>query len=403
MLFTYNSRRMIHELVTDVDLLYHFGRAKPSVTFHGDWKAFFLPSPRTDVTLGASGMAGQMNALTASSLPTDTPLQVVPLGHVDIRQGVATEAASYIVTEEVRAWERAFARYTTTDDTTALVKTKAAETGAALGFDRHFRHDAAILELGMSYVYLERLEDPSMPRLGNRLDRQINPRGVAIWQHDWNREWSSNVDAGAVYVNSIGIDPYNPTEERKPAWFPIFGAIAAYTEVWGRAQFEVRRQVTPNLFIAQNTLSDSVRMVMAMPLRLFDKNSTKREPKVIGLGSAGLERVQLIDPVMGGLNGRFIVARIDFGVGWQPRPGQTVGLRYEFAYQNGDTVGDMIVPTFFRNTFYFTFALRYPEDVQVRVPRRNQSLRADRSDLAPIGAEPVVIDPAEELLEEDRR
>jgi len=37
--------------------------------------------------------------------------------------------------------------------------------------------------------------------------------------------------------------------------------------------------------------------------------------------------------------------------------------------------------------------------VQVRVPRRQNSVRADQSDLAPIGAEPVVVDPAE-LLEE---
>jgi len=404
MLFTYNSRRMIHELVTDVDLLYHFGRDKPNVTFHADWKAFFLPSPRTDVTMGASALAGQMNALSAVTQPGDTPLEVVPLGHVDVQQVVGTENGAYLATEDVRVWERAFSRYTKTNDTIALVKTRAFETGAALGFDRHFRHDAFIFEFGGSYVFLERLEDPSMPRLGNRQDRQLNPRGVGVWQHDWNREWSSNVDGGVVNVNPIGIDPYNPTQERNPAWFPIFGVIAAYTEVYGRAQFEARRQVTPNMFIAQNTLSDGVKLAMAMPLRWFDRNSTEREPRVIGLGSAGLERIQLINPFNGELKGRFVVARVDLGVGWQPRPGQTVGLRYEFVYQSGDTVADMIVPTFFRNTFYFTYALRWPEDVQVRVPRRNQSMRADRSDLAPIGAEPVVVDPAEELLEdEDRR
>src|SRR5215475_8158026 len=42
MLFAYNSRRMIHELVADVDLLYHFGQDRPIGVFHGDWKAFFL-------------------------------------------------------------------------------------------------------------------------------------------------------------------------------------------------------------------------------------------------------------------------------------------------------------------------------------------------------------------------
>jgi hypothetical protein len=92
-----------------------------------------------------------------------------------------------------------------------------------------------------------------------------------------------------------------------------------------------------------------------------------------------------------------MVARLDLGVGWSPRSGQTFGLRYEFQYQVGDTVAEMIVPSFFRNTFYFTFALRYPEDLQVRVPRRNNSVRADRKDLSPVGAEPVIVDPTEFL------
>ena len=58
---------------------------------------------------------------------------------------------------------------------------------------------------------------------------------------------------------------------------------------------------------------------------------------------------------------------------------------------------DLQIPEFIRNTFYFTFALRYPEDILVKVPRRGQSVRADKKDLAPIGAEPVIVDPQEFL------
>jgi hypothetical protein len=72
-------------------------------------------------------------------------------------------------------------------------------------------------------------------------------------------------------------------------------------------------------------------------------------------------------------------------------------VRYEVAYQQGDTMASGVVPAFLRNTVYFTFSLRYPEDVRVKVPRRGQSLRADRKDLAPIGSEPVIVDP-EEIL-----
>ena len=62
----------------------------------------------------------------------------------------------------------------------------------------------------------------------------------------------------------------------------------------------------------------------------------------------------------------------------------------------------MLVPSCLRNTFYFTFALRYPTEVKVKGPRRQHtSVRADKGDLSPIGAEPVVIDPTE-LLEGGR-
>ena len=403
MLFTYNSRRMIHELVTDVDLLYHFGQDRPNVVFHGDWKAFFLPTPRSELTLNATGMEGQMYALSAGSLPTEASTQVVPLGRVNVAQGSAGEQLSWVATEMNRVWQRGFARYTTTEDTEALVDTKAFEGGAALGIDREYRHDSFGVEAGASYVFLQRLEDPMMPRLGNRQDHQINPRGVVVWQHDFNKEWSSNVEAGGVYVIPYGIDPYNPMDVRKPALFPIFGVTGAYTDVWGRAQIAARRQVTPNLFIAQNTLSDSLKLTLALPLPFFDQNTNRHDPRVVGLGSAGVERSQLIDPSTGMLQGEFKVVRVDFGVGWQPWQGQTFGIRYEFSYQNGDTIADLIVPTFFRNTIYFTYSLRYPQEVQVRVPRREQSVRADRTDLAPIGAEPVVNDPAEELLDEDKR
>jgi hypothetical protein len=226
-----------------------------------------------------------------------------------------------------------------------------------------------------------------------------------VWQYDINKHWSSNLDGGLVYVNPVTElfgrnlrDPYNPDRKYTPGPFPVFGGLLAYTDVWGRALINVRRSVAPNLFIAQNTINDQLSVTFALPLKFLDPDSSNREPKVVGIGTAGLNRTQLIDPDTGMLRGQFNVARADFTVAWQPRKGQTLGLRYELSYQKGDTVGEMIVPTFFRNTFYFTFALRYPEDIQVRVPRRTNSVRADQGDLAPIGAEPVVVDPAE-LLE----
>jgi hypothetical protein len=396
MLFTYNAPRMIHELTTEVDLLYYFGRTQPNVTFRGDWKAFFLTGPRSELSVGATGSVGQLNALQASTISNENPLLVQPEGKVNTRNAAATENGSWISSEFTRLSQRAFTRYTTTDDSDPMVDvhTESFESGAALGFDYRTRFNNFSFEAGGSYVYL-RKDDPLMVQMGSRLDKQVNPRVVGIWQRDWSKAWSTQADAGVVYVHPI----FNLTGDTKDAPFPIFGLTAAYTDVWGRAQFVARRQVTPNLFIAQNTVSESITSTFAMPLNFLSRDERRRAPKVVGIGTVGVDRTQLINPSDANLEGQFFVGRVDGTVAWQPRPGQTLGLRAELTYQQGDTIADQIVPSYHRFTFYFTFALRWPEDVQVRVPRRTNGVRADKSDLAPIGAEPVVIDPTE-LLEE---
>jgi len=408
MLLTYNSRRHIHELMGEVDFLYQLGADKPNVTFRGGWKGFFLTGPRSEASVSADAALGQINALIASTPSDQSSLLVQPLGRTDTRQLSSVANFSWQATKFSRMFERVFARQTNTDDSNFDVSTNARDLGAALGFDRRMRKHNFVFEVGGSYVYLDK-HDPMGVQMGSRRSHQLNPRGVFVWQYDIDRKWSTNVDVGLVYVNPIEelwgrdlSDPYNPGRMYQAGLFPTYGAMLAYSDVWGRATLSARRQVTPNLLIAQNTISDGAQVTFAMPLKFLDENSSNRQPKVVGLGTAGFDRTQLLDPELGDSRGRFYVARVDFSVAWQPRKGQTLGLRYEFSYQNGDQVGDRIIPSFFRNTFYFTFALRFPEQVQVRVPRRGQSVRADQGDLAPIGAEPVVVDPAE-LLEGDGR
>lgn len=399
-LVTYLAPRMIHELSSEVDFLYHFAAEKPNVTFRGGWKAFFIPSPRSELSMGLDTSLGQLNALSTSASPLDSATMVLPPGRVDTKNASASENLSWVASEGSRVWQRAFGRYTTTNDAVANmedVDTKSGEVGGAIGIDHSFRHDTLLVEAGGSYVDMKKL-DPSGRQMGSRHDRQWNPRAVVVWQHDINKQWSSNVDAGLVYVIPRGIDEFNPDQTRNSAPFPVFGGVLAYTDVWGRVQVAARRQVTPNLFIAQNTVGDSVNATGAMPITLLDPDSQKRSPKVIAIGTVGFERTHLIDPFSGDAVGRFWVARADIGVGWSPRPSQTLGLRYEIMYQQGDMIAGMAVPDFLRNTFYFTFSLRYPEELQVRVPRRTNSVRADRKDLAPLGAEPVIVDP-EEFLE----
>lgn len=404
-MFTYNVPRHIHELLTEVSLFYNMGADKPNVNFRGGYKNYLAIGPRSEGSISFDITRGQLNALDASRPSEDGALLVRPTGRVNTLQLASAANFSWQASKFSRIFNREFARTTGTNDSDPMsqVETRASEVGAAIGFDRRLRKHSFIFEAGGSFVYLDKF-DPFIRQMGSRRDHQLNPRGVAVWQWDVSRRWSFNADGGLVYVNPVDKlfgrtlnDPYNPERMPQGGLFPIYGGILAYSDVWGRATLNVRRQVTPNLLVAQNTVSDSALVTFAMPLKFLDKSGSAREPKVVGLGTAGYDRTQLYDPDAGDLRGTFHVARVDFQVAWQPRRGQTLGLRYEITYQNGDSIGEMIIPSFVRNTFYFTYALRYPEQVQVRVPRRGQSVRADKGDLAPIGAEPVVVDPAELL------
>jgi hypothetical protein len=397
-LFAFEGPRMIHNLSAELDLLEYAANAgQPAVNVRGGWQGFFLPGPRSEIVLTANGGTGYTNALAGLSSPDTSMMGVVPAGSAEMRNLDASEYLSWQSTKETRTSQTAFVRWTATNDDQPMPTTTAAfETGGVLGFERSFHHDTVGIEAGGSYLRLERVA-PAGALLPSRLDQQINPRASAVWRHDLSKLWSLDLNGGLVYVNPVGTDPYSmgAPPDRRAQPFPIFGGVLAYTDVWGRATLSANRSVTPDLFLAQNTVDDQVTLRLALPLPWLDEYPHMRNPKLVGLGSLGVERTQLVDPITTNLLGTFDLARIDVGVGWTPRPGQTYGLRYEFVYQHGDSAAAMVTPSYHRDTLFFTFALRWPEDVAVKVPRRTESVRSDRKDLSPVGAEPVVPDAAE--------
>ena len=121
------------------------------------------------------------------------------------------------------------------------------------------------------------------------------------------------------------------------------------------------------------------------------------EPRLALLGSTGVVRTQLLDSQSGGTLGQFDVGLLDVGLQWTQSPGRVWGVRYELMIQHGDVAAAQIEPSFYRDTLFFTFNLRYPDDVTPKLPNTGQSVRSDRSDIAPAtsGAEPVVPDPVD--------
>ncbi len=393
LLFTYAWPRWMNELNAELELTRYVGQAdQPTIAARGGWKAIILKSPLSEIILDANINRSVVSAIGAASVPQDTSVALLPINQVTALEGGFSEYASKTLTRELRMFQSAFARAGKSDDA-GMPRTlvTSGEIGMAWGLDRSWKRDSISVELGASVLRLDR--NPEAPQ-GGRHDRQINPRGRATWRHDLSRKLSTSLDAGMVVVVPFGDDPYHPGEERSIGNFPLVGAQMAYTDVWGVSTAAVRRDVTPNLFVAANTVNDSASLSIAVPLYWLEGNR-RAQPKLAGVGSFGIQRTQLIEPETADLTSSFIVGRVDAGIQYVPKPGFSYSLRYELMYQTSDRgsgISDPL-PGFLRNTVYLSASVRFPADVAVRVPkRRTNSVRADRKDTAPFGAEPVIPD-----------
>jgi len=403
-----NAPRMINTLLAEAEIIHYALNSKyPSVSGRAGWNGFFLPGPRSEIVMGLNGSTGILTSLQSRSASNETMISVSPVGKVTFQQADASEYFSYIVTRELRFSQSLFARYNRTNDNAEDFEppmentiTDSGEAGLALAIDRAFQVSSLALEGGVSVSRLER-QAPLTAMMGSRLDRQVTPRLRASYRRDLDQKYSLGADGGVVYVRPFGVDPYNPMDERHGGYFPIVGAQLSMTGVWGRGTLAARRDVTPNLEIAQNTVIDSIALAAAFPLPWLD-DSRRRSPKLIGLASLGVARTRLIDSVTSDTTSSIDAARIDVAVSYLPRPGLSYTARYEGQFQTSDDEAMAIVPGFYRNTIYFSFAVRYPSDVAGVVPKRRagSANRADRADQAPVGAEPVVPDLLDEGGEE---
>ncbi len=394
-LFTHALPRIVNELSAEVELSRYAAHSdQPTIAFRGGWKGLFLTGPRSEMLVQANASRSVLSAISAASQPNETVVMLQPVGQVDVTQGDFNEYVSYTATREIRLSQTLFARAGKTDDNAeAQTIVTSAEAGGSFGLDRAFLKNTLSFEVGASVLRLERKAEMGAP-MGPRLDRQINTRARVQWRRDWTRELSSAVDGGLAVVVPYGTDPYNPDVERHVGTFPIIGAQGNYTDVWGIATLSVRRDVTPNLFVAANTVNDTASLAAAIPLYWIE-DTRRRQPKLAGVASLGISRTQLISQGSSELQSSFVVGRTDVGIQYAPRPGITYTARYELLYQSSgsDAITKLEVPGFVRNTVYLTAAVRFPADVAVRVPkRRTNSVRSDRKDMAPMGAEPVIPD-----------
>lgn len=394
LLLTYDGPRMMHDLTVDAEVLqYARHSTAPSLTERAAWRGVFLPSPLSEIVMGADISTGQLNALTTNTSADQSVISTVPNGAIDVRNVNGEEYGSRTLREGWRISESLNAHYTGTYDTQGTRTHSGAISGTA-GVEHDWLANALTLEGTLEYLSLERYAPQLAPGPdGSRDDKQLNPHAIASWRHDFNRFWSGSVQGGIEFVQPVGKDKYNPGDKQQSGTFPLYGAQLSYTDIWGRLTLAGNRSLAPNLYIAQNTETTSAILQLSLPLPWLD-DSRRREPKLIALATVGYMHTRLIEtdfdtgPVDAA---SFDNAHFDVALGYNYRPGVTFGVRYEFLYQTGSMTNLQLIEPYKRNTVFVTMSIRWPDRVAVTIPKR-QSVRADHKDLPPIGEEVVVPD-----------
>jgi hypothetical protein len=386
-LMSYGMPRMIHDLIIEGQITGYALRGNDAaITGRAAWHALFLPTPRTDINVQVNAGSSLLNVVSVLSAP-DQLTAVQPVGPVVAYTADAGQAFSYQATRELRLTQALFGRAGRTDDNLAdPTITETEEAGIDVGLERTFERGSFAAEIGGSIVRFRR-EAPAASLEASRLDHQLNPRLRARYRYDVNRRLSLGFDAGLVDVRPYGTDPYNPGRtDLKSGLFPVAGLNAGWIDGWGVVSASLRRDMMPNLFIAQNTINDALNAAVALPLSY--KGGTRRAPKLVVIGALALQRTQLLDPVTSMTTTSLNIAQVSVGFQYAFRPALSYGVRYELMGQSGSES----VPGFLRNTIFATVAVRYPEDVAFHVPRRRRDgLRGGR-DASPIGPEPVIPD-----------
>lgn len=400
-LFAYNGRRMIHQVDGEVDIIhYGFHSRRPSLSFRDGWRGIWFTGPRSQLVTTVNGSTGILTSLSSRLTPDETAINLQPAGKVTVQQGDASESLTYDLSKKLRLTQGLFARISETDDNldeTSLdpmaeaTFTHSTEAGAMLGISRTFQKETVTVEAAAAVQRFERIA-PMSAALGSRIDQQLAPRGRANWRHDIDRHLSFTIDGGLVFVVPFGVDPYNPDDEREPGAFPVLGAQVALRDRWGHATMGIRRDVTPNMFIAQNTVTDEASVSAVLPLPWTD-NQRLRQPKLLGLGTVGVTRTHLIDSVSADPISTIGAGRVDLGVTYTPRPGIAYTVRYELMVQTGDEYAMTPLRGFFRNTIYFTFNVKYPEYQERRISKvRKAAVQVDGKPVASFASDPSVLD-----------
>jgi len=384
-LFSYQTSRTIHELEYVLDGTFYTVHDEAwSLAHHVAWRGFFMTSPRSELTTGVMYQTGQTHTFALRTAANATDVNAMLGGAVEYVQGDATQGWSYALSRSLRMVQGTRARRVETSDGFNTIST-GTEIGTNLGLDRSWRADSLGFTADASFVDLAKLEDkvivPLPPPPDDKqivTNRSLDVKLTATWRRDIGEHWTGVLDGGAVIIVPVEAG-------EKTAVQPAVGGQISYFPTWGSAGLHVRRNVVPDLYISQHTISDEATLNFWLPLPWLSDDPTS--PTLSLQTTLGAQRTQILNLETGATGQSFNLLLADVALDWNPADAFHIEVRGQHQRQAVNAMAmEADIFDFTRTTVVLSMGIRWPERVAAKVPVRG-GLRVDRTDVTPVGDE----------------
>src|SRR5260370_19835862 len=261
-----------------------------------EYRAFFDLAPRVALIAGGSAIQSNRYASIFLTPPGAGAINATPTGSGSFLAASADELISFDVAPGLRAYEGAGIT-----EQTPLFDTVAPRTFAPvgrLGIEQAFVADSMGAEARADYSIVEGSLSPDGRALG--VQTQIVATGVGVWRHDWGRDFTSRLEAGALRLERLNTGT--------GFWEPAGRASLIYVTPLGDAELSYAHAVTTNPLLGQTLLFDEARLRGAVPLT--------KKGEVLAATSAGYQAGRLLDE-NAALAAHVDAILVDVGVGWK--------------------------------------------------------------------------------------
>ncbi|HEY1536418.1 MAG TPA: hypothetical protein VGF76_20500, partial [Polyangiaceae bacterium] len=314
-----------------------------------DYRGFFEVSPRTSLLLGASASETNRYAAVAFSAPAASTVAGLPAGAGAFAQAAADATLDFDLAPSWRTWEGSNVLIEA-----PILGTQAPQTsdwGLRAGVERSFEREAAGFEARSDYTVVRDTVLNNGAPAG--VQEQWLTNGVALWRHDWGRNFTSRAEAGVARVQRFNTG--------RGFWAPTGAAVLAFAKQSGEAQLSYTHGVSTNALLGQSLLADEIRLRGALPLT--DDN------RFLLAATAGYQRGRLIDEEAN-LAAHVSIANADVVLGWQATKALEFTLKYQHIQQVSDAAAPPLPLSFVQNNVLVGAILKLPPDHDMPRPYR---------------------------------